>query len=121
MSIKPNQVFIRNIPTTSARVQTNRLGLTEPASGMNDYLQARREKPRSELMRRRKQNVPRFPNSSTQFSYGQANIWMNKNAKMRIPYPIPGNASDARRSLQRVAVGGQIIKREIKARGNRLY
>jgi len=121
MSIKPNEIFIRNIKTQSVRLQTNRLGLIGDSSGLNNYLIARGDRPMSELQIQKTQNVPRFPNSITQFSFGQANVWMKAESKLRIPYPIPGNASDPKRSQQRVAVGKNIVKREMRAMGNRLY
>jgi len=121
MSIRTDQIFIRNIPTTSITPITTRLKLTKPSSGIKFYLSARSQKPESESMLKRKEKVTRYPNPSTQFSFGQQNIWMKNQSKLRLTYPISSNASNPLRSQTRVSLGKQVVKLQKKAVGNRLY
>ena len=121
MSIKTDQIFIRNIPTTSVIPVTTRLGLIKPSSGIKFYLTSRSQKPESEDMLKRREKVTRYKNPSTQFSFGQQNIWMKNQSKLRLTYPIPSNASNNFRSQTRVSLGKQVVKLQEKAVGNRLY
>ena len=121
MSIKTDQIFIRNIPTTSVIPITTRLKLTKPSSGINFYLTSRSQKPESEDMLKRREKVTIYQNPSMQFSFGQQNIWMKNQSKLRLTYPIPSNASNNFRSQTRVSLGKQVVKLQEKAVGNRLY
>jgi hypothetical protein len=121
MSIRPDQIFIRNIPTTSVTPVTTRLGLLKPSSGINFYLTSRSQKPESEDMLKRREKVSRYPNPSTQFSFGQQNIWMKNQSTLRLTYPVSSLASNTMRSQTRVSLGKQVIKLQKKAIGDRLY
>ena len=121
MSIKTDQIFIRNIPTNSIIPTTTRLGLIKPSYGIKFYSSARSQKPESEAMLRRREKVTRYPNPSTQFSFGQQNVWMKNQSKLRLTYPIPSNASNSLRSQTRTSLGKQVVKLQEKAVGNRLY